>query len=66
MNARSSLMRDSLIAIAAFLILAALPFIFPSKGFTDFVVRLAAFGIFATSLNLLVGYSGMESFGHGL
>jgi branched-chain amino acid transport system permease protein len=66
MNARSSLLRDSLIAIAAFLVLAALPYIFPSKGFTDFVVRLAAFGIFATSLNLLVGYSGMESFGHGL
>ncbi len=66
MNARSSLLRDSLIAIAAFLLLAALPYIFPSKGFTDFVVRLAAFGIFATSLNLLVGYSGMESFGHGL
>ena len=66
MSARSSLLRDSLIAIAAFLVLAALPYIFPSKGFTDFVVRLAAFGIFATSLNLLVGYSGMESFGHGL
>jgi branched-chain amino acid transport system permease protein len=30
------------------------------------MVRLAAFGIFATSLNVLVGYSGMESFGHGL
>ncbi|MEZ5856491.1 MAG: branched-chain amino acid ABC transporter permease [Hyphomicrobiaceae bacterium] len=63
---RSSLMRDLLIAAAAFAVLAALPFFFPSKGLTDFVVRLAAFGIFATSLNLLVGYSGMESFGHGL
>ncbi|MGE0765015.1 MAG: branched-chain amino acid ABC transporter permease [Hyphomicrobiaceae bacterium] len=66
MLTRSSLARDCLIAIAAFLVLAALPYIFPSRGFTDFVVRLAAFGIFATSLNLLVGYSGMESFGHGL
>ncbi len=64
--ARSSLLRDSIIALAAFAILAALPFVFPSKGLTDFIVRLAAFGIFATSLNLLVGYSGMESFGHGL
>jgi branched-chain amino acid transport system permease protein len=66
MSGRSSLLRDSLIAIAAFAVIAALPFIFPSRGFADFVVRLAAFGIFATSLNLLVGYSGMESFGHGL
>lgn len=66
MGGRSSLARDCLIALVAFLVLAALPYIFPSRGFADFVVRLAAFGIFATSLNLLVGYSGMESFGHGL
>ena len=66
MGARSSLLRDSLIALAAFALLAIIPFLFPSKSLTDFVVRLAAFGIFATSLNLLVGYSGMESFGHGL
>lgn len=63
---RPSLLRDSLIALAVFGLLALLPFIFPGKGFTDFVVRLAAFGIFATSLNLLVGYTGLESFGHGL
>jgi branched-chain amino acid transport system permease protein len=64
--ARSSLLRDSLIALAVFGALALLPFIFPSKGLTDFIVRLSAFGIFATSFNLLVGYAGMESFGHGL
>jgi len=63
---RPSLARDCLIALAAFAILAFLPFVFPGKGLTDFVVRLAAFAIFATSLNLLVGYTGMESFGHGL
>ena len=63
---RSSIARDCLIALAAFLLLAALPFVFPGKGLTDFIVRLAAFAIFATSLNLLVGYGGMESFGHGL
>ena len=62
----TSLSRDIVIAIVAFAVLAVLPYFFPSKGFTDFVVRLAAFGIFATSLNLLVGYAGMESFGHGL
>ncbi len=66
MGGRSSLLRDSLIALVVFAAFAALPFVFPSKGLTDFVVRLSAFGIFATSLNLLVGYAGMESFGHGL
>ncbi len=30
------------------------------------MIRLSAFAIFATSLNLLVGYGGMVSFGHGL
>ena len=62
----SNVYRDCLIAVVAFAILAAIPFVFPSRGVTDFLVRLAAFAIFATSLNLLVGYAGMESFGHGL
>ncbi len=63
---RPSLARDCALALAAFAVFALLPYVFPSRGLTDFVVRLAAFGIFATSLNLLVGYAGMESFGHGL
>ena len=40
--------------------------VFPSKSLSDFVMRASAFAIFATSLNLLVGYAGMVSFGHGL
>ncbi len=32
----------------------------------DFVIRLASLAIFATSLNLLAGYGGMVSFGHGM
>lgn len=58
--------RDVLIAIAAFAVLAALPFLFSSKALLDFVIRCSAFGLFATSLNLLVGYTGMTSFGHGM
>lgn len=58
--------RDALLAGSALLILAALPLVFPGKSFSDFVIRLSAFAIFATSLNLLVGYGGMVSFGHGL
>ena len=57
---------DVLIAVAAFTVLAALPFLFSSKALLDFVIRCAAFGLFATSLNLLVGYTGMISFGHGM
>ena len=57
---------DLLIAVAAFAVLASLPFLFSSKALLDFVIRCAAFGLFATSLNLLVGYTGMISFGHGM
>jgi branched-chain amino acid transport system permease protein len=67
-EARSKGLRyiDVLIAVAAFAVLAALPFLFSSKALIDFVIRCAAFGLFATSLNLLVGYTGMISFGHGM
>ncbi len=58
--------RDVLIALAAFLILVALPALSSSKALLDFVIRCAAMGLFATSLNLLVGYTGMISFGHGM
>jgi branched-chain amino acid transport system permease protein len=63
---RTTIARDALLAGAALLILAALPLVFPGKSFSDFVIRLSAFAVFATSLNLLVGYGGMVSFGHGL
>jgi branched-chain amino acid transport system permease protein len=62
----SSITRDALIAAGALLLLAALPLVFPGKALSDFVIRLSAFAIFASSLNLLVGYGGMVSFGHGL
>ena len=58
--------RDLLIALIAFVILASLPLFFGSKALLDFVIRCSAFGLFATSLNLLVGYTGMISFGHGM
>jgi branched-chain amino acid transport system permease protein len=57
---------DLLIAVIAFAVLATLPFLFSSKALLDFLIRCSAFGLFATSLNLLVGYTGMISFGHGM
>ena len=63
---RSFLKRESHVVAQIRSALAALPLVFPSKSFSDFVMRASAFAIFATSLNLLVGYAGMVSFGHGL
>jgi branched-chain amino acid transport system permease protein len=46
--------------------LAIVPFVTQDKAFLDFIIRLAIFGLFALSLNLLIGYTGLVSFGHGL
>ena len=58
--------RDARIELAVFVVLALLPMIFSSKLLLDFVIRCAAYGLFATSLNLLIGYTGLTSFGHGM
>ena len=63
---RQSLAFDILIGAAALAVLAAMPLLFPSKALVDFVIRGSAYALFATSLNLLVGYGGMVSFGHGM
>src|SRR5689334_4433699 len=65
-DAKSTRYRDALIALIAFVVLALLPMLTSSKFLLDFVIRCAAYGLFATSLNLLVGYTGLTSFGHGM
>src|SRR3569623_1614537 len=57
---------DVLVALIAFVVLASLPLFTGSKALLDFVIRCSAYGLFATSLNLLVGYTGLTSFGHGM
>lgn len=66
MNSPLTFNRELLLAVVGLAILIAIPFIFPSRVAFDFVIRLAAFGLFATSLNILVGYGGMVSFGHAM
>lgn len=63
---RPTLARDLAIAAAALVILLLLPYVWPSRMVNDLVIRVSAFALFATSLNLLVGYTGMVSFGHGM
>ena len=63
---RPTLVRDLLIAGAALAVLLILPYVWPSRMINDLVIRVSAFALFATSLNLLVGYTGMVSFGHGM
>jgi branched-chain amino acid transport system permease protein len=63
---RSHTLRDIAIGCLVIAVLAAIPFLLPSKAFQDFVIRCSSMALFATSLNLLVGYTGLSSFGHGL
>jgi len=58
--------RESGLALTALALLLAVPMAFHSPAFEDFIIRLSAMGLFATSLNLLIGGAGMISFGHGM
>jgi branched-chain amino acid transport system permease protein len=66
MRTQNSLRHDISWALAALLFLSVLPLLIQSRVTLDFVIRLAALGIFASSLNILVGYGGMVSFGHAM
>ena len=63
--ARAALLELAFAAIGLVLLLA-MPAFVHSPAFLDFVIRVASMALFATSLNLLVGGTGMVSFGHGL
>ena len=63
---RRSAALDIVIAIGAFVAIAGTAIFSSSNALLDFIIRCSALGLFATSLNLLVGYTGMVSFGHGM
>ena len=66
MFARKSLPQDLAFAAAALVLLLAVPYLTSSKSLLDFIVYVCANGLLALSLNLLVGYTGLVSFGHAL
>src|SRR6201985_3946188 len=61
-----STLRDVAIAAIVLIVVLAIPLLHRSPAFEDFIIRLSAMALFATSLNLLVGNTGMVSFGHGM
>ena len=63
---RQSALRDAAFAAIALIVVLAIPLFHRSPAFEDFIIRLSAMALFATSLNLLVGNTGMVSFGHGM
>lgn len=61
---RAGFARDLLIAVVALAVLVALPFVFTKPSLRDFLIYAMAYGLLAMSLNLLVGLTGLVSFGH--
>ena len=61
MKTRAGL-RDTAIAVVALIVVLAIPYLQRSPAFEDFIIRLSAMALFASSLNLLVGNAGMVSF----
>ncbi len=58
--------RDLSTAACGLAVLLLVPLFVHSPAFFDFAIRASAMTLFATSLNLLVGGTGLVSFGHGL
>lgn len=66
MNETRNYSKELGLAVLALAILVAIPYLTSSRLISDYIIRLAAFGVFATSLNILIGYGGMVSFGHAM
>lgn len=61
---RPGFLRDIVVAVAVLAVLVALPFVFAKPSLRDFLIYVMAYGLLAMSLNLLVGLTGLVSFGH--
>lgn len=60
----SSWRGDAALGAAAFAALVVAALASGTPGLLDFTIRLATFGLLAMSLNLLIGTTGLVSFGH--
>jgi branched-chain amino acid transport system permease protein len=56
--------RDALIGVFVWLFLLIFFFIFPYPGIHDIIQKVFILGLFAMSLNILIGYLGLIAFGH--
>lgn len=52
--------------VAAIVVLAIVPAVVPSPLVRDLIIHSAILGLFATSVNLLIGYTGLVSFGQAM
>lgn len=63
---KNTIARDLIAAAVALALLLSVPMLTGSKATTNFIIYVSANGLLAMSLNLLVGYTGLVSFGHAM
>ena len=56
--------KDILISIISLIILISIALLIKNPWPRDFLISIFSFGLLAMSLNMLIGFSGMVSFGH--
>jgi branched-chain amino acid transport system permease protein len=61
---RPGLLRDLGVGVLLLALLIALPLVFTKPALRDFLIYVMAYGLLAMSLNLLIGLTGLVSFGH--
>jgi len=61
---KDNFQRDVFLGLLAWLILIIFYFIFPDPGIHDIIQKVFILGLFAMSLNILIGYLGLIAFGH--
>ena len=61
---RSGVLRDLGVGVLLLALLIALPLVFTKPALRDFLIYVMAYGLLAMSLNLLIGLTGLVSFGH--
>ena len=60
----SRALRDLAFGVGLLIVLLCLPVLFPQPALRDFLIYVIAYGLLAMSLNLLIGLTGLVSFGH--
>ena len=56
--------RDACLALLSWISLVVIFFVIPDPGIHDIIQKVFILGLFALSLNILIGYLGLIAFGH--
>ena len=61
---KDTFFRDACLALLSWISLVIIFFVIPDPGIHDIIQKVFILGLFALSLNILIGYLGLIAFGH--